>query len=130
MSPPPAPIDPESIPKELKDGVVASTIGALSMAARLLLSQEKHTWGWAARRVMAASITAAIAGYALTEYISSPGLRMGAIGALAYSSPEALDALLRAVKARANREADRIAGNPKPAKSKPNAKAKRPAKRK
>lgn len=122
MSPPPAPIDPESIPKELKDGVVASTIGALSMAARLLLSQEKHTWGWAARRVMAASITAAISGYALTEYISSPGLRMGAIGALAYSSPEALDALLRAVKARANREADRIAGNPK---SKPNAKAKR-----
>ena len=95
------------------------------MAARLLLSQEKHTWGWAARRVMAASITAAIAGYALTEYISSPGLRMGAIGALAYSSPEALDALLRAVKARANREADRIAGNPKPTKSKPNAKAKR-----
>lgn len=120
-----SPIDPESIPKELKDGVVASTIGALSMAARLLLSQEKHTWGWAARRVMAASITAAIAGYALTEYISSPGLRMGAIGALAYSSPEALDALLRAVKARANREADRIAGNPKSAKSKPNGKAKR-----
>jgi hypothetical protein len=118
-----SPIDPESIPKELKDGVVASTIGAMSMAARLLLSEEKHTWGWVARRVMAASITAAIAGYALTEYISSPGLRMGAIGALSYASPEVLDALLRAVKARANREADRIAGNPKPAK--PNAKAKR-----
>ena len=122
MSPPPAPIDPESIPKELKDGVVASTIGALSMAARLLLSQEKHTWGWAARRVMAASITAAIAGYALTEYISSPGLRMGAIGALAYSSPEALDALLRWVKNRAEREVEKVS---KPAKSKPNGKAKR-----
>jgi hypothetical protein len=120
MSPPPPPIDPESIPKELKDGVVASTIGAMSMAARLLLSQEKHTWGWAARRVMAASITAAIAGYALTEYISSPGLRMGAIGALAYSSPEALDALLRWVKARAEREVEKVS---KPAKS--NAKAKR-----
>ena len=122
MSPPPAPIDPESIPKELKDGVVASTIGALSMAARLLLSQEKHTWGWAARRVMAASITAAISGYALTEYISSPGLRMGAIGALAYSSPEALDALLRWVKNRAEREVEKVS---KPAKSKPNGKAKR-----
>ena len=47
---------------------------------------------------------------------------MGAIGALSYASPEVLDALLRAVKARANREADRIAGNPKP---KPNGKAKR-----
>ncbi len=118
-----SPIDPESIPKELKDGVVASTIGAFSMAARLMLSDEKHTWGWVARRVMVASLVACLSGYVLMEYISSPGLRMGAIGALAYASPEVLDALLRAVKARANREADRIAGNPKPAKS--NGKAKR-----
>lgn len=117
-----SPIDPESIPKELKDGVVASTIGAFSMAARLMLSDEKHTWGWVARRVMVASLVACLSGYVLMEYISSPGLRMGAIGALAYASPEVLDALLRAVKARANREADRIAGNPKP---KPNGKAKR-----
>ena len=121
MSPPP-PIDTDSIPKELRDGVVASVIGAFSMSARLLLSEDRQTWGWVARRVAAASITAAVAGYALTEYISSPGLRMGAIGALSYASPEVLDALLRAVKARANREADRIAGNPKP---KPNGKAKR-----
>ena len=121
MSPPP-PIDPESIPKELKDGVVAAVIGAFSMAARLLLSQDRQTWGWAFRRVAAASITAAVSGYALTEYIVSPGLRMGAIGALSYASPEVLDSILRAVKSRANREADRIAGNPK---SKPNGKAKR-----
>jgi len=119
MSPPPAPIDPESIPKELKDGVVASTIGAFSMAARLMLSDEKHTWGWVARRVMVASLVACLSGYVLVEYISSPGLRMGAIGALSYASPEVLDALLRAVKARANREADRIAGKPK---SKPHGK--------
>jgi hypothetical protein len=122
-----APVDPESIPKELRDGVVASVIGGMAMAARLLLSQEKHSWAWVARRVMAASITAAIAGYALTEYISSPGLRMGAIGAIAYSSPEALDALLRWVKARAEREVEKVS---KPAKSKPNGKAKRPTKRK
>ena len=117
-----SPVDPESIPKELRDGVVASVIGAFSMSARLLLSEDRQTWGWVARRVAAASITAAVSGYALTEYIASPGLRMGAIGALSYASPEVLDALLRAVKARANREADRIAGNPKP---KPNGKAKR-----
>jgi hypothetical protein len=120
-----APLDPESIPKELKDGIVAATIGAMSMASRLMLSQDRHTWGWTARRVCAASLTAAIAGYALTDYISSPGLRMGAIGALAYSSPEALDAMLRAIKARAEREVEKVA---KPAK--PHAKAKRPAKRK
>ena len=109
-----SPIDPESIPKELKDGVVAATIGAFSMASRLMLSDEKHTWGWVARRVMVASGVACLSGYVLVEYISSPGLRMGAIGALSYASPEVLDALLRAVKARANREADRIAGGPKP----------------
>ena len=114
-----APLDPESIPKELKDGVVAATIGAFSMAARLMLSEEKHSWGWVARRVMAASITAAVAGYALTEYIASPGLRMGAIGALAYASPEALDAMLRAIKARAEREVEKVS------KPKPNGKAKR-----
>jgi hypothetical protein len=117
-----SPIDPESIPKELKDGVVAATIGAFSMAARLMLSDEKHTWGWVARRVMVASGVACLSGYVLVEYIQSPGLRMGAIGALSYASPEVLDALLRAVKARANREADRIAGSPKP---KPNGKASR-----
>jgi hypothetical protein len=114
-----APLDPESIPKELKDGVVAATIGAFSMAARLMLSEEKHSWAWVARRVMAASITAAVAGYALTEYIASPGLRMGAIGALAYASPEALDAMLRAIKARAEREVEKVS------KPKSNAKAKR-----
>jgi hypothetical protein len=116
-----APLDPESIPKELKDGVVAATIGAFSMAARLLLSEEKHSWSWVARRVMAASITAAVAGYALTDYISSPGLRMGAIGALSYSSPEALDALLRWVKNRAEREVEKVSKS----KPKPNGKAKR-----
>lgn len=117
-----SPIDPESIPKEFKDGVVASTIGAMSMAARLLLSEEKQTWGWAARRVMAASIAAVLANYALTDYITSSSLRTAAVGGLAYASPEALDALLRAIKARASREADGIAGNLKP---KPHAKAKR-----
>ena len=125
MSPPPAPIDPESIPKELRDGVVASVIGAFSMAARLMLSEEKHTLPWVARRVLVASLVACLAGYVLADYIASPGLRMGAIGALSYASPEVLDALLRAVKNRANREADRIAGG----KPKPNGKAKR-AKRK
>lgn len=122
-----SPVDPESIPKELRDGVVASVIGGLSMCARLLLSTERVSWGWVARRVLAAAITAVVVGYAVQDYISSPGLRMGAIGAISYASPEALDALLRWVKARAEREVEKVS---KPAKSKPNGKAKRPAKRK
>jgi hypothetical protein len=44
---------------------------------------------------------------------------MGAIGALAYASPEALDAMLRAIKARAEREVEKVS------KPKSNAKAKR-----
>ena len=122
-----SPVDPESIPKELRDGVVASVIGGLSMCARLLLSTERVSWGWVARRVLAAAITAVVVGYAVQDYISSPGLRMGAIGAISYASPEALDALLRWVKAKAEREVEKVS---KPAKAKPNAKAKRPAKRK
>lgn len=101
--------DPESIPKELRDGVLASVIGGLSMAARLLLSTEKQTWGWAARRVMAASIAAVLANYALTDYITSSSLRTAAVGGLAYASPEALDALLRWIKARAEREVEKVA---------------------
>ena len=121
MSPPPPPIDPESIPREVRDGVIASVIGAFSMAARLMLSEEKHSWAWVARRVAVASLVACLSGYVLMDYIASPGLRMGAIGALAYSSPEALDAGLRWIKARAEREVEKVS-KPKP---KPNGKAKR-----
>ena len=123
MSPPPPPISPESIPQEVRDGFVASIIGAMAMTARLLLSEDRQTWSWVARRVAAASITAVMANYGLADYISSDSLRTAAVGGLAYASPEALDAALRAIKARVNREADRIAGSPKPSKS--NAKAKR-----
>lgn len=116
---PSSPIDPETIPKEVRDGLVASVIGGLSMCARLLLSTEKQSWGWVARRVGAAAITAVVVGYSVQDWISSPGLRMGAIGAVSYASPEALDALLRWVKARAEREVEKVS------KPKPNAKAKR-----
>jgi hypothetical protein len=118
-----APFNPEDIPKEAREGFVAGIIGAMAMTARLLLSEDRQTWAWVARRVCAASITAVMANYGLADYITSDSMRTAAVGGLAYASPEALDALLRAIKARANREADRIAGNPKP--SKQNAKAPR-----
>jgi hypothetical protein len=122
-----SPIDPESIPREVRDGFVASVIGGMAMACRLLLSEEKHSWGWVARRVLAASLTAVVVNAAVTDHIASTGLRIGAVGAVSYCAPEALDALLRWVKARAEREVEKVS---KPSKSKPHAKAKRPAKRK
>ena len=122
MSPPPPPISPEVVPNELRDGLVASVIGGLSMCARLLLSTEKVSFGWVVRRVLAASITAIVVHAVVQDYIASPGLRIGAIGAISYASPEAVDALLRWVKAKAEREVEKVEG-------KTNAKKKQPAKR-
>jgi hypothetical protein len=104
-----APFNPEDIPKEAREGFVAGIIGAMAMCARLLLSEDRQTWGWVARRVLAASITAVLANYGLTEYITSNSLRTAAVGGLSYASPEVLDALLRWVKARAEREVEKVA---------------------
>ena len=119
MSPPP-PIDPESIPKELKDGVIASILGGLAMTARLLLSTEPVTVGWVVRRVLAAAITAALVGYAITDHIESPGLKMGVVGAAGYAAPECLDYLMRYIKSKGDAEVG-------PA-NKPHGKSKAPAK--
>ena len=117
MSPPP-PIDPESIPKELKDGIVASVLGGLAMTARLLLSTEPVSLGWVVRRVLAAAITAALVGYGIQEHIQSPGLRMGVIGAAGYAAPECLDYLMRYIKARGQKEVDGVTAAKSNAKSK------------
>ena len=119
MSPPP-PIDPESIPKELKDGVIASILGGLAMTARLLLSTEPVSVGWVVRRVLAAAITAALVGYAITDHIESPGLKMGVVGAAGYAAPECLDYLMRYIKSKGDAEVG-------PA-NKPHGKSKAPAK--
>jgi hypothetical protein len=113
-----SPINPEELPSEVKDGVVAAVLGGLAMTARLLLSTTPVSPGWVIRRVLAAGITSCVAGYAIAEHIQSPGLRMGAIGAIGYCAPEALDYLLKAFKARAEKEVGEIAGK------KPNGKAK------
>ena len=121
MSPPP-PVDPEMFPKELKDGVIASILGGLAMTARLLLSQEPVSVGWVIRRVLAAAITAALVGYAITDHIESPGLRMGVVGAAGYAAPECLDYLMRYIKNKGDAEVG-------PAK-KPHGKSKAPGKAK
>jgi hypothetical protein len=113
VSPPP-PIDPESIPKELKDGIVASVLGGLAMTARLLLSTEPVSLGWVVRRVLAAAITAALVGYGIQDHIQSPGLRMAVVGAAGYAAPECLDYLMKYIKARGEKEVAAVVGKPKP----------------
>jgi hypothetical protein len=114
VSPPPPPIDPESIPKELKDGVVASVLGGLAMTARLLLSTEPVSLGWVVRRVLAAAITAALVGYGIQDHIQSPGLRMAVVGAAGYAAPECLDYLMRYIKARGEKEVGAVTAKLKP----------------
>ena len=106
-----SPIDPDSLPTEVKDGLVASVLGGLAMIARLLLSAEPVTLPWVFRRVAAASITALFCGLAAKEYIASVPLQFCAVGAAGYAAPECLDYLLRALKQRAEKELDK--GKPK-----------------
>ena len=120
-----SPIDPESVPKELKDGIVASILGGLAMTARLLLSTEPVSLGWVVRRVLAAAITAALVGYGIQDHISSPGLRMAVVGAAGYAAPECLDYLMRYIKARGEREVSAVSGKP----AKPHGKSKDKGKR-
>jgi len=101
-------MNPEEIPHEVKDGLVASVLGGLAMTARLLLSTEPVTVGWVLRRVMAAAITAALVGYAIQDHIQSPGLRMGVVGACGYCAPEALDFLLKYARARGQNELKKV----------------------
>jgi hypothetical protein len=92
----------------VKDGLIASILGGLAMTARLLLSTEPVSPGWVIRRVSAAAITAAIVGYGIQDHISSPGLRMAAVGAAGYSAPEALDYLIKIVKAKGEAELAKV----------------------
>ncbi|CAB4202878.1 hypothetical protein UFOVP1370_44 [uncultured Caudovirales phage] len=115
-----APISPDDIPREVKDGVVAGVLGGLAMVARLLLSTEPVSPGWVVRRVLAAAITAALVGYAIQEHIQSPGLRMGVVGASGYAAPECLDYLMKYIKAKGKAEVAKVSktanGKKKPSK--------------
>ena len=103
-----APFNPDEMPPELKDGVVASILGGLAMTARLLLSTEPVSFGWVVRRVLAAAITAALVGYGVQDHIQSVGLRMAAVGAAGYAAPECLDYLLKYVKAKGEAEVAKV----------------------
>jgi hypothetical protein len=111
MSPPP-PIENEATQSLVKDGLVASILGGLAMTARLLLSTEPVTAGWVLRRISAAAITAALVGYAITDHISSPGLRMGVVGAAGYAAPETLDYIIKILKARGDAELAKVTKKP------------------
>jgi len=108
-----APIDPNDLPSGIKDTLLASLLGGLAMTARLLLSTEPVTMGWVIRRVLAASIVASLVGMGIQEYIQSTGLKMAVVGASGYVAPEALDYLLKYVKARGEAQVKSVKPNAK-----------------
>jgi hypothetical protein len=112
-------MNPEDIPHEVKDGIVASILGGLAMTARLLLSTEPVTPGWVVRRVSAAAITAALVGYGLQDHIQSQGLRMGVIGGVGYAAPECLDFFLKYLKAKSEKELKKVGGKKRGKTNKP-----------
>ena len=127
MSPPPppaSPLDGGDIQTIAKDGIIASILGGLAMSARLLLSTEPVSLGWAVRRVSAASIVAVLVNYITKDYIANHSLQIAAVGATAYAAPECLDFLLRWIKAKGESEVAKVT------KKLPSNGKKRPAKRK
>ena len=103
-----APVDPDSVPQEVKDGIVASVLGGLAMVARLLLSAEPVSLGWVFRRVAAASITALFVGFFLQEHVSSVPLRYAIIGACGYSAPEVADHAAKWLRSRMGQEVEKL----------------------
>jgi hypothetical protein len=119
--PPPSPLDHDNTQALVKDGLVASILGGLAMTARLLLSTEPVTIGWAVRRVSAAAIVAVFVNLGTKGHIDNPTLQVAAVGAAAYAAPECLDFLLMYVKARGEAEVAKVTkripnGKKKPAK--------------
>jgi hypothetical protein len=113
-----APIDPELAKiaqeamsdngKMLDDVAKFAPLGAASMLARILMSQEPVSFGWILRRMIAAAVTSVIAGFATQDYIHSEGLRYAAVGCIGYASPEVMDYVLRYIKAKGEEQVSRV----------------------
>lgn len=98
MSPAPTP-DPQDVSTILKDSAISGALGGLAMVARLMLSTEKASWGYVARRILMASIVGFFASMAVRDYITSVKLQFAVVGALSYAGPEVCDFVLSYLRA-------------------------------
>lgn len=101
---PPTPPDPQDVNVILKDSAVSGALGGMAMVARLLMSTEKATWGYVARRIIIAFIVGFFASMAVKDYITSVKLQFAAVGALSYAGPEVCDFVLSYVRAKTEKE--------------------------
>lgn len=66
-------------------------VGAAAAITRALLSEDKESWGWVARRTIASSITAAIIGPAIAYQMGSSGVAWACVGAVCYNAAAVWD---------------------------------------
>ena len=123
MSPPPpptSPIDPESIPPELKQGGIAGLLGMMGMSVKIILTEEKMKVGQVILHLFAAMVVAVLSGYALSDYVTNQKMLWAANGMSGFMAIRIAMWAERVVEAKL----DKIEGK-KPKSPKPNGKAKR-----
>lgn len=96
MTPPITP--PEEVSRLFEDGFKSALIGAAAMVARILLSHEKQSFGYVARRMSVACIVGFFSSMFVAEYVSSVKLQFCCVGVLSYAAPEVCDFVLVAVR--------------------------------
>jgi hypothetical protein len=98
MTPPIQPPDPEEMNRLLADGAKSAALGAGAMTARILMSNEKQSFGYVARRMGVACIVGFFSSMFVAEYISSIKLQFCCVAALSYAAPEVCDFTLNIVR--------------------------------
>lgn len=84
------------------------------MVAKLLLStDEKMTWGKAARHVLAAGIVAWLVDQGLRDVAMAQGLKTACLGVAGASAVHIVDFAVEWVKARGQAEVAKVSGKPR-----------------
>ena len=82
----------------LADGAKSAALGAGAMTARILMSSEKQSFGYVARRMGVACIFGFFSSMFVAEYVSSIKLQFCCVAALSYAAPEVCDFTLNIVR--------------------------------
>jgi hypothetical protein len=127
MTPPSAPLDAESIPKEIKQGGIAGLLGMMGMSVKIILTDEKLSIGKVCGHLFAAMAVAVLSGFALEEYIANKKMLWALNGLSGYMALQIIAWAESAVKARLAGELNKIKKTSGIKPSKPN--GKRPPKK-
>ncbi len=109
MTPPPsAPLDAESIPKEIKQGGIAGLLGMMGMSVKIILTDEKLSIGKVIAHLFAAMAVAVLSGFALEEYVQNKKMLWALNGLSGYMALQIIAWAESAVNARLAGELNKI----------------------